>query len=360
MFSDELLEQCQNIIDYKFKNIELLKKSLTHSSIRKETEFSNERLEFLGDAILELVTCEYLYNTLREFDEGDLTLIKSEVVSRETLAKIILQLGLQNYFAYSGGIGKTQNFPVSILANEFEAIVGAIYLDGGMESAKHFILTSLKAKIESVILDPYQKNYKSLLQFISQKHLGATPLYQSLPNKEMSGSFFFSSYVVIGNRQFLAGFGKNKKESEQEAAHVALQLLALEDPIIAEKLSTIIQPIQDESKNKLVLNPSLFCNSQSLLLYVVQKLNLPQPVYHHTKVIKENKEKCFFMHISIGGRMFPEVCASKYKEAEKLAARIALEILSEEQSEKQADLSFPVLFEVNKDHSMPLWNLFNA
>jgi len=366
MFTEEILEKCQQNIGYTFKNIQLLKQSLTHSSIRKENEYSNERLEFLGDAILGLVTCEYLYQTFQEFDEGDLTLIKSEVVSRETLAKLVQKLELQNYFAYAGGIGKTQNFPISILANEYEAIVGAIYLDGGMEPAKQFILSNLKDEIETVIKDPYQKNYKSLLQFISQKYLGTTPSYQSLPSKESTlGVPQFTSCVVIGKRKFLAGIGKNKKEAEQEAAHAALQILSLEDPVISAKLSNLLQLYPDPNKNQLIQNPSLLRDSQTLLQHISEKLNLPEPIYHHTKTIDDEDNILYHTHISIGGRSFPEVQASRYKESEKQAARTTLEILSEERiedaatfsplqinqlSQSQESFPFPILFNLSQPH----------
>jgi ribonuclease-3 len=334
---EETLKQCEAAIGYTFTNIALLAEALTHASIRNEKKISNERLEFLGDAVLGLVVSEFLYLTFRDFDEGDLSLIRSDVVSRSTLAKIAKQDNLQNFFVYAEGIGKNSELPISVLANIFEAIVGAMYLDSGMEAVRVFILDRLRDEIERVIKNPYQNNYKSLLQFLAQKYLGETPSYQILPQKNHSS---FSSCVVMGKRKFLAADGANKKESEQSAAQVALQILALEEPLIAEKLKTTFAPypqgepvlvpngVRNRGRRQ-ILHPTLFHNSQSLLQHIVEKFAFPTPVYHKRK---DKEKKIFFAHISLGGRTFPQASSPKSKEAEKLAARITLEILAEEHS----------------------------
>ena len=236
-----MLEKCQKAINYDFKDIFLLQKALTHCSVATESIDSNERLEFLGDAILDMVVCKYLYLTFYDFNEGDLSLVKSEVVSRVSLAKAAKKIELDNYFKYKS---KKPVLPVSMLANVFEAIVGAIYLDGGIAPTRKFILDNLSNEIETVIQSPYQNNYKSLLQFIAQKYLGSTPTYKMYQNHK-SDTEKFVSYVIIGNRKFLAATGNSKKSAEQEAAAEALEILALEVPIIIESFPQFFSLFQN-------------------------------------------------------------------------------------------------------------------
>lgn len=357
VLSQEILKKCQEVIGYEFKNISLLQRALTHASIQSENGVSNERLEFLGDAVLGMVICDFLYVTFRDFNEGDLTLIKSEVVSRNTLARIGKKIELQNFFAFNGAQFRWEEIPDSVMANVFEAIIGAIYLDRGMDPSKKFILENLSDEIESVIKDPYQKNYKSLLQFLVQRHIGATPNYQMLKTQESNPSTFTSS-VSIGNRKFLAATGKNKKESEQLAARVALEILSLEDPIIAEHLVLLSQKeeISSSQKNQSKDISHLFHNSQSLLMYTIKKLQLPVPQYHKTKIYSLKNKKVFFVNVSLGGRTFPEASAEKYKEAERLAARTTLEILAQEYYCKGSlDRLHSLTFLQEENQSIPLW-----
>ncbi len=355
ILSQEVLKKCQETIGYQFKNISLLQRALTHASIQSENNLSNERLEFLGDAVLGMVICDFLYLTFPDFDEGDLTLIKSEVVSRNTLSRIGKKIQLYNFFAFNGANMKWEDLPDSVMANVFEAIIGAIYLDRGIEPSKKFILAQLSEEIESVIKDPYQKNYKSLLQFLVQKHIGATPNYQMIKSQESNPSSF-TSCVSIGNRKFLAATGKNKKESEQMAAHATLEILSLEDPVIAEHLSLLTQKEEDLSNSKSQDISHLFHNSQSLLLYTVKKLQLPSPQYHKTKIHSYSNKRVFFVNVSLGGRTFPEACASKYKEAERLAARSTLEILAQEYSSKGSLDRLNSFSFISEDKDpIPLW-----
>ena len=357
VLNQEILKKCQEVIGYEFKNISLLQRALTHASIQNENGVSNERLEFLGDAVLGMVICEFLYLTFRDFNEGDLTLIKSEVVSRNTLARIGKKIELQNFFAFNGAQLKWEDLPDSVMANVFEAIIGSIYLDGGMEPSKKFILRNLSEEIESVIKDPYQKNYKSLLQFLVQKHIGSTPNYQMLKTQEANPSYF-TSCVSIGNRKFLAATGKNKKESEQLAARATLEILSLEDPSISDHLNLLTQKEENISSEKSQSKDisHLFHNSQSLLLYTIKKLQLPVPQYHKTKIYSLKNKKIFFVNVSLGGRTFPEASATKYKEAERLAARTALEILAQEYSSKGSlDRLHSLTFVQEDREALPLW-----
>src|SRR5438874_8007359 len=136
----EILEACQGAIDYRFRQPDLLRASLTHASGADTRLASNERMEFLGDAILGLVVCEQLYLRFPDYQEGDLTKIKSVVVSRRTCARISRHLNLGEYVFMGRGMGSHGVVPPSILADVYESLVAAIYLDGGLEAARPFIL----------------------------------------------------------------------------------------------------------------------------------------------------------------------------------------------------------------------------
>lgn len=361
MVTLETLENCQKKIQYTFKDDSLLKRALTHASLRKESGTCNERLEFLGDAVLGLVISDFLFHTFSDFDEGDLSLIKSIVVSRATLAKQAGFLELSKFFSFANPSkedSKGNKIPVSVLANVFEAIIGAIYIDGGLGESKKFILYALRKDIESAIKNPYQKNYKTLLQFISQKYLGTTPSYKILGMKGANHEKVFIACSVIGKRKFLAAEGANKKEAEQLAAHAALQLLSLENPVIAENIRRNLI-LEDSKKDKpLAETPSLFHNSKSLLQHVTQKNKLPQPEYKRIHISIEKEKKFFYIAVQIGGRRFPEARAIKIKEAERLAARTALDVLAEDYT-KTGDDSKLTFFPVGYQTDPSVWHRFN-
>lgn len=237
----EMLQQCECVIGYRFRNISLLQQALTHASLRDKSGLCNERLEFLGDAVLGLAISEYLYRIFYDFDEGDLSLIKSEVVSRLTLARIAEKLNLDSCFACSKGVQKNKKgIPTSMLANLMEAVIGAMYLDNGLGHVNDFIVENFRDEIETVIRNPYQKNYKSLLQFLAQKYLGNTPLYKILRVEGPNHTRTFTACAVIGKRKFIAGKGKNKKEAEQTAAFAAIQILALENSEIGDSVQNLL------------------------------------------------------------------------------------------------------------------------
>src|SRR5579885_1980047 len=145
-YEAEILQECQEAIGYRFRQPELLRAALTHASGANTRLASNERLEFLGDAVLGLVCCEQLYLRFPEYQEGDLTKIKSVVVSRRTCARISRMLNLGDYLFLGKGMhAQTATVPANMLADVYESLVGAIYLDGGLEAAKGFILKHLAA-----------------------------------------------------------------------------------------------------------------------------------------------------------------------------------------------------------------------
>ncbi|HEV3256279.1 MAG TPA: ribonuclease III [Gemmataceae bacterium] len=218
----DILEECQRAIGYQFRQPELLRASLTHASGADTRLASNERLEFLGDAVLGLVTCEQLFLRFPDYQEGDLTKIKSVVVSRRTCARISKQLNLGDFLFLGKGMHGHAAVPASLLADVFESLVAAMYLDGGLEPARQFILQYVGPEIEQVAEGAHGGNFKSLLQQVAQREFGATPQYVMLDEKGPDHSKCFKVAAVIGGNYHAGAWGRNKKEAEQKAAMNAL------------------------------------------------------------------------------------------------------------------------------------------
>ncbi len=217
-----LLNHCQAILDYRFKNLPLLRSALTHASGADHRLGSNERLEFLGDSILGAIVCERLYLKFPEYLEGELTRIKSVVVSRRTCAKISQRLGFEEFLILGKGMGSQDQTPSSILADVFESLVGAIYLDGGMEAAKRFIVTHIEAEIDETVDGQMGNNYKSNLQHVAQRQFGETPTYLLLDEKGPDHSKCFKIAAQLQGHRYSPAWGRNKKDAEQRAAMNAL------------------------------------------------------------------------------------------------------------------------------------------
>ena len=218
----EILEECQKAIGYRFRQPELLRAALTHASGADTRLASNERLEFLGDAVLGLITCEQLFLRFPDYQEGDLTKIKSVVVSRRTCARIGRALNLGDYLFLGKGMHVHAAVPTSMQADAFESLVAAIYLDGGLEPARQLVLKYVGPEIEEVAESAHGGNYKSLLQQVAQREFGATPQYQVLDEKGPDHSKCFKIAAVIDRYGYPAAWGRNKKEAEQKAAMNAL------------------------------------------------------------------------------------------------------------------------------------------
>jgi ribonuclease-3 len=221
----EILEECQAALGYRFQHLELLRAALTHTSGADTRADSNERLEFLGDSVLGLVCCEQLYRRFPDYQEGDLTKIKSAVVSRRTCAHISRILNLGDYLFLGKGMNFQSAMPANLLADVYESLVGAIYLDGGLEPAKQFILQYLNPEIEEVAEAAHAGNFKSLLQQVAQKEFNATPAYHLLDEKGPDHSKCFKLSAVIGGYHYPAAWGRTKKEAEQKAAMNALAMI---------------------------------------------------------------------------------------------------------------------------------------
>jgi ribonuclease-3 len=228
-----LLEKLQQRINYRFRDAGLLLSALTHASGAEHRLGSNERMEFLGDAILGAVVCEILYRQFPEYLEGDLTRIKSIVVSRSTCAKMSEGLGMQEFLILGKGMTTHPSVPSSLLADVFESLVAAIYLDGGDAAARRFITEWILPEIELAAEGETGSNYKSLLQQLAQREHGTTPTYQLLDEKGPDHSKCFKVAAQVGGNRYQPAWGRNKKEAEQRAARNALSELSGELPPFA-------------------------------------------------------------------------------------------------------------------------------
>jgi len=220
----DLLE-LKNKLGLNITNFNILDKALTHSSYAHEKKelSSNETLEFMGDAVLGLVVCEYLYQNFPACNEGHLSQIKSVVVSATVLASKATELGLGEYLLLGKGeaYGKARQRP-SLLADTLEALIGAVYLDGELKEARPFILGLLIPEIQKIRQEGYTQDYKSVLQELSQRKWRVAPVYQLITSQGPDHDKTFEIKVCIKNKILGVGKGKSKKEAEQAAAERAL------------------------------------------------------------------------------------------------------------------------------------------
>jgi ribonuclease-3 len=219
---EEILQKIEQKIGYEFSDKNLLVKALTHSSAVDNRLLSNERLEFLGDSVLAVSICQALFDNFTNYLEGDLTKIKSKLVSRETCAQISGQLGLQKSLKVGKGMVSNRALSGSLAAGVLESVIAAIYIDGGFEAARDFILRIYGPLIEQADAEQDHGNFKSLLQQYSQEQFNATPSYVLLDEKGPDHNKCFELEVVIEDRHFQSAWGTNKKEAEQKAAFNAL------------------------------------------------------------------------------------------------------------------------------------------
>jgi len=221
------LEDLEKKIAINFKNKELLTQVFVHRSYLNENIGfrldHNERLEFLGDAVLELIVTEYLFKTYPN-PEGELTNLRSALVKGKMLSDIAQELGINDYLYLSKGEAKSEGKARQIiLANTFEALVGAIYLDQGYEEAKKFVKKILVNKLENIIDKKLYLDPKSHLQELAQAHLGVTPLYKVLSEYGPDHSKSFSVGCYLGEKLIGEGSGSSKQAAESSAASSALE-----------------------------------------------------------------------------------------------------------------------------------------
>ena len=218
----ERIRACEQALGYTFFDKGLILNALTHSSSTADKRMDNERLEFFGDAVLDLVVREYLYHHYPNHQEGDLTEAKSAVVCRTSLAKAAKRMNLKEYLQVGRGIGRKKSVPDSLLADAYEAIVAAIYLDGGYQPVRNFILMTLGEEIPFAIEQANSTNYKSNLQKLLQQQKRPLPVYRVLGSTGPEHSRIFQVAALIEGEEMGRGSGSSKKAAEQEAARSAL------------------------------------------------------------------------------------------------------------------------------------------
>lgn len=226
MTEQEALLGVQEAIGYTFRDPHLLAAALTHASSADCRLNSNERLEFVGDAILGMVVCAELYLRFPEYLEGELTKIKSAVVSRKTCAQISRELGLPKYLFLGKGMCGRAPLPHSLAAAVYESLIASIYIDSqSLEITRDFILRTVTHHIDQAAESEHQRNYKSQLQQYAQRFLSATPMYDLLDEKGPDHSKCFEVSVVVQGHRYTSAWGPSKKEAEQKAAYLALREL---------------------------------------------------------------------------------------------------------------------------------------
>lgn len=224
---DDVLVEAQRVLGYQFQNLDLLRVALTHASSADDRLASNERMEFLGDAVLGMVVCEYLYRQYTDLLEGEMTKIKSAVVSRRLCARLTEDLGLDRLLTLGKGMKTRGTIPPSLSAAALEAAIGAIFLDGGLERVREFLLPLVAPHVDEAYHNGHQQNFKSVLQQHAQTVMEAEVEYVLMDEKGPDHSKCFQVCADVGGRRFGGCWAPSKKQAEQQAALVALEELGL-------------------------------------------------------------------------------------------------------------------------------------
>ena len=225
----EMVDACQDAIGYEFQDASLLFEALTHASGANNRLRSNERLEFLGDSILGFIVCDLLFQRYPDLLEGDLTQIKSAAVSRSTCGKIGMKLGLYDFLLTGKGMTVSRGEPSSIVANALESIIAAIYLDGGINPTRRFIIEHIVEEVRKIGEGKAELNFKSNLQQYTQRKFGSPPSYHLMDESGPDHCKRFRICAQVGQQRYSPAWGGNKKEAEQRAAGNALAELDGED-----------------------------------------------------------------------------------------------------------------------------------
>lgn len=221
------IEEIEKNIQYKFKDKNLLKKALTHTSYAYENKIdSNEKLEFLGDSILEFISSKYLYKNYPKLKEGEMTKARAEVVCEKSLYKIAKKHNFSKYLYLGKSEKQTKgNERPAILADSVEALIAAIYLDGGIEAADKFIIENLKEEIEQATKHVGDKDYKTVLQEKLQANGDVKIEYEIINETGPDHNKSFEAEVKCNGKILATGKGKSKKEAQMQAAKKALEKL---------------------------------------------------------------------------------------------------------------------------------------
>lgn len=224
------LDEIQRRLDYRFRQPRLLLEALTHKSylneVRGANESDNERLEFLGDAVLDLVVSEYLVNAFPEAAEGELSKLRARLVSEKTLSRVAQRIGLGEPLRLGRGETKTEGrSKPSILADALEAVFAGVYLDGGLEAASTCVKTAFRDELDSCDRSLAKGDFKTDLQELCQRDFELLPQYRTIRATGPDHEKLFEVEILIRGEHYGVGTGKSKKEAEQMAAQQALEQL---------------------------------------------------------------------------------------------------------------------------------------
>ena len=237
-----MIEELEQKINYHFRNKEILRNALVHRSYNegaKKGTINNEKLEFLGDSVINLVVTDLLFKRFKKSNEGDLSKLKAHLVSTDFLFEIAESINLKDYVLLGKGEEKSGGRRnKKIISSLFEAVVGGIYIDSNFKLVSTTIVPFFKSFLESLVEKEVKVNdYKSELQEILQKHRNILPFYEILEESGKSPHMTFTAAVYLSNQEIGRGVGKNKRQAEQNAAFNALE--KIEEFINYEKLSEV-------------------------------------------------------------------------------------------------------------------------
>ena len=227
--NDQTRKQAQEILGHQFQDIDLLDLSFRHASISESRLDSNERLEFLGDAILGMVACERIFQKYPDYLEGEMTKIKSLTVSRKICAQIAIETGLDQLILVGKGMLTQAELPSSLAAAVLESVIAALYIDGGMKAVRKFLEPLIDPMLEAAVESGHQHNFKSMLQQHAQKAFGVSPNYRVIEEEGPDHAKNFHIVVELNGERYEACEGQSKKAAEQGAAKIALTELGLLD-----------------------------------------------------------------------------------------------------------------------------------
>lgn len=219
------MKNVQEKIGYTFKNVSLLETALTHSSYANETKRkSNERLEFLGDSVLSVIISDYIFRRLTDVAEGWLSKYRATLVCEQSLYEVSKKISLNKFILLGKGEEMTggRERP-SIVSDAFEAVLAAIYLDGGIEEARQWVIKLMRDTIDDVVMGHRYTDYKTMLQEALQKGTKGKVTYRTISESGQDHDKIFEVEVLVDDVPQNTGKGHNKKEAEQNAAHIALK-----------------------------------------------------------------------------------------------------------------------------------------
>ena len=218
------VEKLQERLDFTFKNKQLLIEALTHKSYKQP--YNNERLEFLGDAVLDLIVGQYLFENFPKYDEGKLSKMRASLVNEDGFTQLALHLELGEYiFLSNAEENNNGRKKPSLLSNAFEAVMGAIYLEAGLERVHAIAIKLLEEAHEEISLESLFKDFKTTLQELTQAQFGVTPEYKLISATGPDHKKEFEIAVMIQNKEYARASGKSKKVAQQEAALLAMDIL---------------------------------------------------------------------------------------------------------------------------------------